>query len=231
MYRSFGQILRVPLSFIPAETEVRVCRGPLKGMKWIKGSSVNGCWLGTYERATTKHFQALIRPAWTVWDVGANVGYYTLMAARLVGSAGRVIAFEPLSRNRQYLIRHVESNGLSQVSVRGDAICDSVGTAFFEGAGSEAHLGNSGEQVPTTTLDTVLAEQSHPPQFIKIDTEGAEFQVLQGAEQLFSAVRPILLLATHSDELERRCLAWLRDRGYTNSSVDGAFRDFLCRPS
>ena len=90
-----GMALRLPLRLIPRRAVVRILQGPLRGKRWIVGSSDHGCWLGSYEAAKLKKITELVRPGMVCWDVGANAGLYTLLFAELVGRAGRVFAFEP----------------------------------------------------------------------------------------------------------------------------------------
>lgn len=94
-----GRALRLPLRLIPDDTVVRIVQGPLRGKRWIAGSSNHGCWLGSYELAKQKKVIELVRPGMVCWDVGAHMGFYTLVFAEVSGLAGRVFAFEPLPRS------------------------------------------------------------------------------------------------------------------------------------
>lgn len=77
-YRSsIGKLLRLPLKLIPNSTVLPILQGKLKGKKWIKGSSINGCWLGIYEFDKQILFQDYIKAGMVVYDVGANAGFYT----------------------------------------------------------------------------------------------------------------------------------------------------------
>jgi hypothetical protein len=100
-----GKIVRLPLSLIPPEAEVRILRGPLRQKKWIKGAGPNAYWVGTYEVARIRSFAGATSQGAVVYDVGANVGIYSLVASLRVGVSGRVYAFEPLERNLRYLRR------------------------------------------------------------------------------------------------------------------------------
>src|SRR4051794_37935389 len=116
--RSFvGRLVRVPAHAIPARTVMRIRRGPARGMKWIAGSSIHGCWLGTYELEKQQVLERFVRPGMTVYDIGANAGFYTLFFSSLVGDTGRVFAFEPCPYAARFLIDHVQMNGLSNVRV------------------------------------------------------------------------------------------------------------------
>ena len=99
-YKSvMGKCLRFPLALIPQKVVLRILQGELRGMKWIKGSSTNGCWIGTYELNKQKLFYNTIQPGNIVYDLIAHVGFYTLLAAKAVGEYGRVFSYEPLHRN------------------------------------------------------------------------------------------------------------------------------------
>ncbi|HEX6042077.1 FkbM family methyltransferase [Longimicrobium sp.] len=193
--------------------------GRLRGRWWDPTSrgKVLRILNGTYEREQTALFEQLIRPGHTVLDVGANIGYYTLLAAVLVGPKGAVHAFEPEPRNAGFLRRHVEMNRLRKVTVQQAAVSDRAGTARFDfGSGSgTGRLADSGAiEVRTLRLDDYCAEHGLAPSAIKIDVEGAEMSVLQGARQTLERHRPVLFLSTHGAEVHRACLAFLRGLGY-----------------
>ena len=105
--RAFGVAVRMPLRLVQPWTTVRVQRGPLKGMRWVTGAAPHGAWLGRLEVETLADFARSVPPDGVVWDIGANVGLYTLAAARAVGRRGLVVAFEPVPENLAYLRRHI----------------------------------------------------------------------------------------------------------------------------
>lgn len=202
-------------------------------MHWIKGSSVAGCWVGSYEPGLTRQFEEFIKPGHVVYDVGANVGYYTLLASCLVGSGGKVIAFEPLPRNLKFLRYHVAANHLGQTEIRTEAVCDREGEACFGGHedATQTHLTETdGIKVATTSLDVLGIKGLPVPDIIKIDVEGAEWEVLQGAANVISTRRPVIFLATHSDDLRDRCSAWLRKIGYTLKPLNSDMSEFVAVP-
>src|SRR4051794_35570836 len=94
---------------LPDKMIVPIMRGQLKGKKWIVHSQRHSCWLGTYERNVQDLFAQEVRPGSVFYDVGANVGFYSVLASMLVNS-GHVFAFEPLPENVQYLRRHLLLN-------------------------------------------------------------------------------------------------------------------------
>lgn len=130
------------------------------------------------------------------------MGYYTLIASRLVGSSGKVFAFEPHPYNLRVLRKHLELNGLTNCIVIPAAISDQVGKAKFAfGTGTgTGHLADAGEiEVETVRIDDLVARgELLPPNVIKIDVEGAEIKVLRGAFNTIQAYRPTIFLAAHS---------------------------------
>jgi len=98
-----GKSLRFPLSVLPKTTVLSIMQGPGKGMKWIVGSGVHGMWLGSYEADKQQILADIPLEGTTVLDIGANVGFFSILLSRLVGPKGKVIAFEPLPRNTEML--------------------------------------------------------------------------------------------------------------------------------
>jgi FkbM family methyltransferase len=200
--------------------------GALRGRWWLPASrgKVLRIINGTYEREQTRLFQEHIRPGATVLDVGAHVGYYTVLAAVLAGESGRVHAFEPNPANAEFLRRHVRINALGNVRVEQAAVSDRAGTARFDfGTGSgTGHLADAGAlEVRTLRLDDHCAEHALAPTAIKIDVEGAETAVLAGGRATLGRHRPVLFLSTHGAEVHKACLAFLRGLGYRVSPILG----------
>jgi len=163
-------------------------------------------------------------------DGGANTGAYTLVAARLVGSTGRVLAFEPGPECFAALRNSVATNGLGQVVLRRQALSDSQATARLYHHRSHANsfgLGKSSdpnvsyEDVETTTVERALAEErlSHVD-FIKLDVEGAQELVLRGSRSVLLNSRPVVLVEIDAGACRRLNLdpdgacRMLRDFGY-----------------
>jgi len=220
-----GKLARLPLRLVPAEARVRVRKGPLKGLRWIVGSHIHGCWLGTYEREKADLFAGMLRDGGVMYDIGANVGYYAPLSSRLVGTVGHVYAFEPSPRNLEYLKQHVLMNDMQNVTVYDVGVSDSPGEASFDLGVNPAsgHLQTDHATAPSgktvkvrlVSLDDMLSRQViRPPDWIKIDVEGGEEQVLSGMTACMAKHRPIILLATHSRRLHDSCVATLKAAGY-----------------
>jgi FkbM family methyltransferase len=197
-----------------------ILRGPLRGFRWLVATR-SSFLFGTYEPTQTRLFEELVKPADVVYDIGAHFGYYTLLSSKLVGDRGRIIAFEPSPGNLARLYRHIELNRRSNVQVLELAVSDHEGTAHFEtrtGSGV-GHLADDGPlEVKLTTLDSL--SQLPLPQVMKVDVEGAEVGVLNGAKSLFSKCKPVIFLSLHGDDLKKTCLEILSGHGYTFQQIE-----------
>jgi FkbM family methyltransferase len=233
-----GKLLRAPLRLVPPGMRVRVLQGPLRGCRWIAGSASHGCWLGTYEKAKQQLVARLLRPGDVVFDVGANVGLYTLLASLRVGPEGRVVAFEPLPGNLDYLAQHLELNRVKNVEVVGAAVGRARGHSSFVAAGSRSmgRLGSGGSlEVDVVCLDDLVASgRVPPPDLIKMDIEGGEVEALVGAQTVLREHRPTVVLATHGWEKHQECLRLLRGFRYEVEALSGgdveATDELIARP-
>lgn len=187
----------------------------MRGYRWTIGAGTNSCWMGTYEIEKQQAFAAAVRsavktrPDCAIFDIGANVGFYSLLSARLCADAGNGIvhSFEPFPANLQVLQRHIQLNNLSNVTIHDVAVSDVSGQLNFA-AGDCAETGkldqNGDVAVRTIQLDEEIQNSHLPvPAVIKIDVEGAEAQVLSGARALLSEYKPELLVAIHGSSVLR----------------------------
>jgi FkbM family methyltransferase len=231
---ALGKLLRLPLRLFPPGAVVPVLQGPVRGMKWIVGSSVHGCWLGSYEYDKQIPISRLVRPGSVVYDIGAHVGFYTLLFSKLTGPQGLVIAYEPLARNLYYLKRHISMNRLSNVRVIEAAVSDESGVlSFQEGESSyQGRLSAAGVlRVRAERLDSLVAAGHIPaPDYMKLDIEGAEVAALRGACNVLQTARPTVFLATHGADVRAECLMILRNHQYSISPIGGAVDEFLAVP-
>jgi FkbM family methyltransferase len=153
-----------------------------------------------------------LEPGHAFYDVGAHVGFFTLGAARLVGPQGRVVALEPDARNYERLKLNVERNGMTQIRLLSAAAWNEPGTATFElpddsSSRVEGRLAldmapQRGDRVsvPTVLLDAYFGAG---PCVVKVDVEGAEAQVLQGARRFLDGDQTRWVIELHSDEGRR----------------------------
>jgi FkbM family methyltransferase len=203
-----------------------IVAGPLRGRWWLPQSRGKILRIigGTYEPEQTRLFQQLIPAGATVFDIGAHIGYYTVLSSVLAGGSGRVWAFEPNPVNHAFLRRHVGLNHLDNVVVENAAVSDRNGTASFAfgtGSGTGRLAADGPLEVRTIRLDDFCREHDVRPGFMKIDVEGAELTVLRGAGEIIRLHHPVIFLSTHGAQIHSECLAWLRERGYTLRPVAG----------
>jgi FkbM family methyltransferase len=161
---------------------------------------------GRFEPEVAAAIVGVVRSGMIVADIGANIGVHTLQLARIVGPDGKVLAFEPNPVARQELETNLRLNGIKHVQVLELALCDHDGIAPFQfpEEGEEAMGGLIAtsrftvarvDKVETARLDEVISRLAlHHLDFIKIDVEGAELNVLKGAgELLMGTNRPTIL--------------------------------------
>jgi len=196
------------------------------------------CFTGVYEPPVTRVFRHHAAAGATIADVGANWGYFTLLAAAAVGPAGSVLALEPDPRQFEALARNVALNGYTHVACVQAAASDTDGRVTLTGFADEAanrgvsRIGPAGEtdgrrfDVRAATLDGLTAA-SPRVDLVKIDVEGAEDLVLAGMRAGLSAHRyRAVILELHPALLRARgidpeaCLHTLADLGYRGWTID-----------
>lgn len=209
---------------------VRIQSGLSRGM-WIE-IAIPGegyLWRGEHEPEVQNAILAIVRPGAVFYDVGAHVGTMSLGAANVVGASGRVVAFDADPENIQRLRRSAARNGLEgrlrvvHAAVWSHSARD--GISFRRGVvrsqgGVEAEENRpvlaSGEiiNVLAITLDDVIETGEPPPQLIKIDVEGGEYEVLRGGLRLFASRRPLVLIEVHHQQAADQIISWLLDYRY-----------------
>jgi FkbM family methyltransferase len=165
---------------------------------------------GRRELEHKRLLELIVRPGMTIFDIGANIGYYVLIESRLVGDGGRIIAVEPSSKNVQMLRQNLRLNRVANVVEFEGGVSDSVGernlhvssrsnlNTFHPPEAGDYHL--SGELVPVaTTTVPQLASEFGPPDLMRMDVEGHEVEVLTGMLEDVEAGRlaPTVILEVH----------------------------------
>jgi FkbM family methyltransferase len=198
-----------------------VVKGQGRGLRVRFGQSTLNRIVFTGEREVEDTLLDLLHRGDVVYDVGANIGWYSLLAARQVGPSGRVVAFEPDLANASYVQRNAATNGLSNVTVVPAAVTDQDGWATLLVKNSllsrldkdddEAQSNSRARRnhkiretirgtipVPVLTLDTWIAQAKQaPPSVIKIDIEGAEIGALRGMRMTLQSAKPTLIIELH----------------------------------
>jgi FkbM family methyltransferase len=207
----------------------RVVAGPLRGtLIEYDPAAENRYWGGRFERGTQRLMTELPLDGAIAWDVGAHVGFFSLLLAK---RCERVLAVEPAPGHATRLRANVELNR-APVEVIEAAVGREPGTAHLvladDGFSNRVVDGDGGVAVPQTTLDR-LAEEHGFPAFIKIDVEGAELDVLLGGANVLSR-RPRLLIEAHSPALAEEIEHLLTAHGYSiepQAVAPGEFARFL----
>ncbi len=202
-------------------------RGVGKGLRFNCGNGSISFVFGTHELGLQRAFELLARPGMTFYDAGANVGFYSMIVARLVGAGGRVVAFEPVPDNARWIEHNAALNGFAHVEPRCEALGSDDGAARFL-TSADTQLGKLATvgappsnpmaevSVRLRRMDSLLAESAlSPPNLIKIDVEGAEVEVLSGALQTLRRYRPTLVIDLHG----------------TNASVAALLEELDYRPT
>lgn len=190
------------------------------------------------EATTMGAFGRLLRPGDTAFDVGAHIGWVSAQFAHLVGPTGRVLAFEPGANNLPYLRRNLRNTPQARIieaavgAEAGEAALyeesltgqNNALAAPYRRLGANAALNPAAlaitpRTVPVTTLDLAAAEHGDPA-LVKIDVEGFELPVLQGAAGLLARARPVLMIEVTQDQAAIAAL--LAPLGYRLFQVDGA---------
>lgn len=160
------------------------------------------------EAASVDGLRALVEPGSTVVDIGANVGFFTRRFAQWVGDDGMVIAVEPEPRNFADLLDTLREDGaLARVRLFEAAAAEYSGAARlklnpFHPGDHKLTSDDAGIEVKTLRLDDILAGRRWPPvSLVKIDVQGAEERVLDGAEQTLGRIRPAWFVEVDDDHL------------------------------
>lgn len=194
--------------------------GAGRGLRFNPGRSAASYVLGIAEPETQLALTTFLRPGMTFYDIGANVGFCSMIAGRLVNPEGRVISFEPMTENAAALKHNAAINQFNHISIFQTALGNTDGEMWFatserptwgklESVNSlpDRHLGNV--RVAVRRLDSIVNEAAlPPPNLVKIDVEGAENDVLCGARDTLARHRPVLIIELHgTNDLVVRTLA------------------------
>lgn len=224
------------LHFILKDKAIAVLSGPLKGWQWLPPSGNHSYWLGTYEREYVTTFSRYVQPGHVVFDIGAQAGYFTLIASRLTGNEGQVVAFEPFPQNVRFIREHCRLNNCNNVKVLEVAVGGLSQTRQFLANDSfMGHISNKGSlEVETRALDDLAAKHEISlPNVLKIDVEGMEYWVLQGGKNIIQESRPTIFISTHGQGNQSRVIQLLQEWSYETIKIGpGSAKnaDYLAKP-
>lgn len=169
---------------------------------------------GVWEELTTEMFKKVIKEGDTVVDVGANIGYFTLLATRLVSRSGKVYAFEPEPRNYNLLLKNIEVNRYDNIVTVQKAVSNVTETVrlFLDDKDTGAHTIYQPDterkfiDVQSVTLDEFFKDKKHPIDVIKMDIEGAEMAALLGMKRIIRENKNLkMFVEFHFPSIRRRC--------------------------
>jgi FkbM family methyltransferase len=209
-------------------TEVKIAAGDLAGYTILLDMQIDkDYWLGTYEPELQAAIRELVPPGVIAYDVGANIGYVSLLLAKAAGETGHVFAFEALPENAGRWCRNIELNGMdSRLSLFSGAVIQSEGPVRFlvhASGGMGKAAGSAGREdhyqaevnVPGISLDEFAYGQGNPPpQVVKMDIEGGEVLALPGMRRVLTKARPLMLMELHGPESCQAAWEILTAAGY-----------------
>lgn len=182
----------------------RIAGGEGRGLKIVPLEGDREITLGSYETPVQRALLENVAAGGVVYDIGANIGFFSLLAARRVGPGGGVYAFEPVDRNAAAIGRSAQLNGFATIEVFTKAAGSATGVAELHlarhiGGAVLASVGAPPDRrgsvvVEVVALDDFIRERGlRPPTLVKVDVEGAELDVLRGMEKTLKSHDPVLI--------------------------------------
>ena len=220
---------RALMSFYGAMIQDKILtigEGPMCGMKLAASQHTSHAHInGTYERNVQDAIESMLRPGDVCYDLGASIGYMTLLMAR---KAKQVFSFEPAPHAAAEMKRHLAANSLNNVTIVPSPVSNGVREVRFcltDGAYGSAINDTETRgpvlQLETTTLD--LFAKDHPiPDFLKMDVEGEEGRVLEGASTVLAQRKTRICAEVHNREAAESVLGTLKRIGYSVTLLDGS---------
>lgn len=230
-FKPVARLIRTSLNKAAPQglTKVKVAAGNLAGIPlYLDLQTEKDYWLGTYEVELQQTIQDLVQPGMVVYDVGANIGYISMILARRVAKTGKVFSFEALPDNHERFAINLEASGFGDhVRLIRAAVVDETGAVQFQigpSGGMGKAAGSAGRQeysysrsieVQAISLDDFVYQQGNPlPQIVKMDIEGGEVLALPGMERLLEQARPVVMLELHGPEAAKAVWKTLTETNY-----------------
>lgn len=210
-------------------TEVSIAAGNLADFKMVLNlKTEKDYWLGTYEATLQAALRELVRQGMVLYDIGANIGYISLMMAGLSGKEGKVFSFEALPANLRRLKENISLNNMdSIIQVHPKAVIDMTrpvrflahsSTSMGKAAGSAGRAEEYDQEITVRglALDDFVYKQKQPsPELIKMDIEGGEGLAVKGMKRLLKDRKPILLIELHGEEAAKAVWDALTEAEYS----------------
>lgn len=200
-----------------------VTGGPLKGARMrLDPRKQKEMLIGTYESGVQQALGRYAGRGDIVFDVGAHVGFFSLIASKIVGDQGRVVACEPDPYMSERLSTNLSLNKGTNVIWQKVAVGEKATRKTFApgGGAGTGHLSKDGSMtVPVVSLDE-LAEKWGPPKVVKVDVEGGELDVLAGAGKVLENHHPVMIIEAHGEQNEASAAAMLEQFNYNIQYID-----------
>jgi FkbM family methyltransferase len=187
-------------------------------------------WCGTYQDDVQTCLKLCLQKGDVVFDIGAHFGLMSMVASRIIGDSGKVVAFEPNPQSRRILEEHLKLNQIHNATIEPIGLLDKTGELDFyatEASANSTFVKPFAESrqfykivAPVDTLDRYVKRSGLRPKLLKIDIEGSEYECLRGGQETCSSLKPIVLTEFNpisqrsTDMNERRVLHLLESFGY-----------------
>lgn len=225
--RNWSYRLFPPSAFVP----ITVQNGPAEGLKLTVHPRIGELHLrGTYSPPMQQMMVHFLRPGMMFYDIGAHIGFATLLGARLVGPSGSVVSFEADPSIVPILKDNVARNGFENVTIVPRAVWSSSGQVTFvqsdrslpdRGTGKVSRGEPASTSLSIESISLSDATKIHgPPDFIKCDTEGAEVEIFVGQDRLLRSINPVVFCEYHSGANRRDLERMFSDFGYSVAALD-----------
>jgi FkbM family methyltransferase len=223
--RAADRVSRTVFSRLIGDGVATIASGPMSGLRLVCGWHVSHAHLsGIYELPTQKAIDQHVRPGFVCYDLGASIGYLSLLMAR---KAKKVYAFEPAPHAASEIDRHAAANAMENIEVVTLPVSGDVREVRFTltDAAFGSAINETETRWPVLTLTTITLDmfaETHPaPDFIKIDVEGEEGRVIEGARRLLATKRPIICCELHSEEAAAHVVSVVREYRYRVQDLSG----------
>jgi FkbM family methyltransferase len=209
--------------------DVTIRYGVGAGLRFNAAGSNPGYALGTTEPRVQDALGGFLRPGGVMYDIGANVGFYAVLGAHVVGREGQVYAFEPLPESAAALRRNASLNGFHNLRVfeMAASSANGEGQLLLAPESTWARLSSVGARPDTNgslpvqlvAIDQLIAKESlRLPDLLKIDVEGAEIDVLEGLRVTLAECRPAVICEMHGKNADFGAL--MRSLDYEVKSIE-----------
>jgi len=233
-------------------SDVPIKSGVLKGYKMSLKSSNNLFFIGNHEKEQINFILENLDSNGCFYDIGANAGYYSMAASLKLKENNSIFAFEPMPYYAELVEHNARINNINNINIYPYALSDKAGFVEFSNvteSSGNTYISNSSLfkksediiKVETISIDKFIASNPEVkiPTIIKLDAEGAEYDVLVGAKNTLLKHKPLMLLSTHDRHLpgvKDKCLDFLSQIGYVYEEQDLGLKemgleDFIAKPS